>query len=309
MDEEIRDTPPDVEGPPPASLAEPPKTPLWAVGVDVGGTGVKAAIVDIASGMLISSRIREKTPIPSTPAAVAETTAAVLQRIDAEGYQTVNLPTAIGLPGVVHAGDLLTAANIDRAWIGAPAARLFSERLQRPVSIINDADAAGLAEMRFGAGRGKAGVVLLLTLGTGIGSALFVDGRLVPNTEFGHLEFHGRGAETLLSGAARERRKLSWKRWAKEFNVYLGRLDLYFTPDLLILGGGVSKESARFLPYFKTRMLIVIAELLNSAGIVGAAMAAAEETASSAPPAEETASPAPPAEEPKPFAAPAETGA
>ena len=251
----------------------------WAVGIDVGGTGVKGAVVDTTTGRLVSSRTREKTPIPSTPDAVVETTAHLLARIDAEGFETASLPTAIGLPGVVRGGYLLTAANIDRSWAGAPAAHLFAERLQRPVSIINDADAAGLAEVRFGTGRGRAGVVLLLTIGTGIGSALFVDGRLVPNTEFGHLEFHGRGAETLVSGAARERRKLSWKRWAREFGLYLNRLELYFSPDLLILGGGVSKESARFLPHLKVHTPIVIAELLNSAGIVGAAMAAIENAA------------------------------
>jgi polyphosphate glucokinase len=250
--------------------------PARGVGIDVGGTGIKAAIVELATGALASPRLREKTPDPSTPQAVADTAARLLDRLRELGHDTAGLPTGVGLPGVVKAGRLMTAANIDKGWVNAPAEAMFGERLGRPVRIINDADAAGIAELRFGAGAGRRGVVLLLTIGTGIGSALFVDGHLVPNTEFGHLEFHGRDAESLVSGVARERRKMSWKRWAHEFGAFLDCLDRWFSPDLLILGGGVSKESARFLRYITPPCPIETARLLNSAGIVGAAMAAAE---------------------------------
>lgn len=250
--------------------------PTRGVGIDVGGTGIKAAIVELATGALLSPRLREKTPDPSTPELVAETAARLLERLKDLGHDSAGLPTGVGLPGVVKGGRLMTAANIDKSWVNAPAEAMFGERLGRPVRIINDADAAGIAEVRFGAGVGRRGVVLLLTIGTGIGSALFIDGRLVPNTEFGHLEFHGRDAETLVSGVARERRKLSWKRWGHEFGAFLDCLDRWFSPDLLILGGGVSKESAKFLKYLAPACPIETARLLNSAGIVGAAIAAAE---------------------------------
>jgi polyphosphate glucokinase len=246
------------------------------VGIDVGGTGVKAAVVDLATGSLVSARVREKTPSPSTPEAVAETIARIIERIEASGHRTAGMPTGAGLPGVVKDGWLRTAANIDHAWMEERAQDVLERYLARHVLIINDADAAGLAEMRYGAGVGQRGVVLLLTIGTGIGSALFVDGDLVPNTELGHLEFHGHDAETLVSGTARERRKLGWKAWAKEFDAYLDRLYRYFSPDLVILGGGVSKETRRYLQYLTPRGPLQVARLLNSAGIVGAALAAAE---------------------------------
>jgi polyphosphate glucokinase len=246
------------------------------VGIDVGGTGVKAAVVDLATGSLVSARVREKTPSPSTPEAVAETIARIIERIEASGHRTADMPTGAGLPGVVKDGWLRTAANIDHAWMEERAQDVLERYLARHVLIINDADAAGLAEMRYGAGVGQRGVVLLLTIGTGIGSALFVDGDLVPNTELGHLEFHGHDAETLVSGTARERRKLGWKAWAKEFDAYLDRLYRYFSPDLVILGGGVSKETRRYLQYLTPRGPLQVARLLNSAGIVGAALAAAE---------------------------------
>jgi len=180
---------------------------------------------------------------------------------------------------VVKYGRLKTAANIDPSWIDAPAEELISARLGRPVLILNDADAAGLAELTYGAGVGSEGTVLLLTIGTGIGSALFVDGRLVPNTEFGHLEFHCRGAETLLSGAARERRGLGWKAWARQFSEFLAALELYVSPDLIILGGGVSKVMGKYEKHLRCRAPIVPARLLNTAGIVGAAMAGANAAA------------------------------
>jgi len=246
------------------------------VGIDVGGTGVKAAVVDLATGSLVSARIREKTPSPSTPEAVAAAIAHIIEKIEASGHVTRGLPAGAGLPGVAKDGWLRTAANIDHSWLETRAEDVLEHELGRPVLIINDADAAGLAEMRYGAGVGQRGVVLMLTIGTGIGSALFVDGRLVPNTELGHLEFRRRDAETLVSGAARERRKLGWKAWAKEFDAYLDRVYRYFSPDLMILGGGVSKETGRYLSYLTPRGPLEVARLLNSAGIVGAALAAAE---------------------------------
>jgi polyphosphate glucokinase len=176
---------------------------------------------------------------------------------------------------VVKAGRLTTAANIDPLWVDWPAEVRIGEALRRRTMIINDADAAGLAEIAYGAGEGRMGTVLLLTLGTGIGSALFIDGRLVPNTEFGHLEYHGKDAETLISGAARDRRRLGWKRWAREFGAYLDRIELYISPDLIILGGGVSKEAPKWQRYITTRAELVLAEYLNTSGIIGAAYAAA----------------------------------
>jgi polyphosphate glucokinase len=245
-----------------------------AVGIDVGGTGVKAALVDLATAELLSPRVREKTPQPSTPEAVAQAIASVVTKT-LEGREVPDaLPVGCGLPGIVKAGRLASAANIDPGWVGWPATENIGAAVGRPVLIVNDADAAGLAELAFGAARGRPGTVILLTLGTGIGSALFIDGRLVPNTEFGHLEFHGQGAETLISGAARERRRLGWKAWAKQFNLYLTRLELYFSPDLFILGGGVSKEFAKWGKYLKTRSEVVTATYLNTSGIIGAAYAA-----------------------------------
>ncbi|MGH2407360.1 MAG: polyphosphate--glucose phosphotransferase [Candidatus Limnocylindrales bacterium] len=243
-----------------------------AIGIDIGGTGVKAGLVDLASGELRSRRVRRPTPKPATPAAVIEAAeACVADLAGADGFGT-DLPAGCGLPGVVKAGRLKTAANIDRTWIDAPAEQLFADVLRRPVAIVNDADAAGVAELAFGAARDHRGTVLLLTVGTGIGSALFFDGRLVPNTELGHVQFHGRDAETLISGVARTRRHVGWKRWARDFSAYVALLDAYFWPDLIILGGGISKEYTRYRERLVSRAPIVTARLLNTAGIVGAAM-------------------------------------
>jgi len=243
-----------------------------AIGIDVGGTGVKAAVVDLATGELRSPRVRRPTPQPATPGAVIEVAAAVVNQLIADGHATPDMPAGCGLPGVVKDGRLKTAANIDASWIDAPAQQLLADRLGRPCVIVNDADAAGIAEMAFGAARDRTGTVLLLTIGTGIGSALFVDGVLVPNTELGHVHFHGRIAEALVSAVSRERRKIGWKRWAREFSAYLALLESYFWPDLIILGGGISKAFDRYGPHLVSRAPIVTASLLNSAGIVGAAM-------------------------------------
>ncbi len=250
-----------------------------ALGLDIGGTGIKGAVVDLASGTLLTERIRERTPQPATPEAVADVSARVCERLAASGLLAPDLPGGAGVPVVVKEGCSMTAANVDPSWIGAPIRELLSERLRRPMVAINDADAAGLAEVAHGAGKGRAGVIMLLTIGTGIGSALVVDGRLVPNTELGHLQLHGRDAETLVSGAARERRHRGWKRWAREFNAYLALIEAYFWPDLIILGGGVSKEMAKYQAYLRTRAPIVAAAMLNTSGIVGAAMAGAGRTA------------------------------
>lgn len=244
-----------------------------ALGIDIGGTGIKGGVVDLTTGALISDRVREKTPQPATPDAVVEVAARVCERLTTGGWLTPEMRGGAGFPAVIKNGRSMTAANVDPAFIGAPVQRLLADRLGRPMVVINDADAAGLAEVAYGAGRGQAGVVMLLTIGTGIGSALLVDGRLVPNTELGHLQLHGRDAERLVSGAARERRGLGWKGWARQFNVYLGLIEAYFSPDLIILGGGVSKELPKYVNYLQTRAPLVAAAMLNTSGIVGAAMA------------------------------------
>ncbi len=246
-----------------------------ALGIDVGGTGVKAALVDLGTAQLVSPRVRERTPQPSTPEAVAATIASVVTKVLLGQDTPAQLPVGCGLPGIVKHGRLASAANIDPGWVGWPATDNIGGAIGRPVLIVNDADAAGMAELAYGAAAGRMGTVLLLTLGTGIGSALFIDGHLVPNTEFGHLEFHGQDAETLISGAARERRKLGWKVWTRQFNEYLARIELYFSPDLIILGGGVSKEWPKWGRLVKARAEVVTARFLNTSGIIGAAWAAA----------------------------------
>ncbi|MGZ6313050.1 MAG: polyphosphate--glucose phosphotransferase [Candidatus Limnocylindrales bacterium] len=248
---------------------------MRALGIDIGGTGIKGAVVDLDTGTLVSERVRERTPQPATPEAVTDVAARICERLAASGLLTPEMPGGAGVPSVVKGGVTLTVANVDRSWIGVPARDLLSERLGRAMIVLNDADAAGLAEVAHGAGKGHGGVILLLTIGTGIGSALIVDGMLVPNTELGHIQLHGRDAETLVSGAARVRRQRGWKRWARDFNAYLALVEAYFWPDLLILGGGVSKEMGRYQRYLQSRAPIVTAAMLNTSGIVGAAMATA----------------------------------
>lgn len=234
---------------------------------------MKAAVVDLATGELVSPRIREKTPQPATPEAIIEVAARIVDQLGEAGHLEPAMLAGVGLPGVVKAGCLETAANIDQSWIHFRAEEAFTARLGRPTRLINDADAAGLAEAAFGAARGVPGTVLLLTIGTGIGSALLVDGRLLDSTEFGHVTFHGRDAERLVSGTARERRGIGWRRWAREFSEYLAHLEAWFWPDLVILGGGVSKEYARYGRWLKSRAPIETARFLNTAGIIGAALA------------------------------------
>lgn len=250
--------------------------PLIGLGIDVGGTGVKCALVDLRTGALVSRRVRVDTPHPATPEAVAATIRVVVDAVATEHPLPDSLPIGCGLPCVIVGGVVMTAANIDKRWIGVQAEELIGGALGRRVHVLNDADAAATAEDRIGAGRNHRGTVLLLTVGTGIGSGLLVDGKLVPNTEFGHLEVKGKDAETQLSGVARERRRLRWKAWATEFNGYLARLEAYLWPDLIILGGGVSKVISRYEEWLKSRAPIVPAQFLNTAGIIGAAMAAAD---------------------------------
>jgi len=249
-----------------------------AIGVDVGGSGVKCGAVDIATGQLVGARRRVATPQPSTPAAVVGVIARLVERIGREAGAP-SAPVGVGVPSVVIEGVTKTAANIDPTWIGFDAGRALGASIGRPVVVLNDADAAGIAEMRFGAGVGKAGTVFVLTLGTGLGSALFINGVLVPNTELGHMEIRGRDAERRSAAVARIRRGLSWKAWSGDLDEHLHAIDRLFWPTLIILGGGVSKNADRFLPYLTVRPPVVPAQLRNDAGIVGAAMAAEEAAA------------------------------
>ena len=245
------------------------------LGIDVGGTGIKAAVVDVATGQLVTERIRELTPAPATPEAVLAVVADLVKRLEINGDLTQGLPGGAGFPSVIRAGAAMTATQLDPAWIGAPVQQMLEQRLGRPMSVLGDADAAGVAEMAYGAGRGHAGVILLLALGTGIGSALFVDGKLVPNMQLGHIEFRGRDAETRLSAAARTRRKIGWRKWGREFNELLAGYETYLWPDLIILGGGLARRFSKYEMLLKTRAPLVPGELGNAAGIVGAARVAA----------------------------------
>ena len=241
------------------------------IGVDIGGSGIKGATVDSRRGVLTSDRIRVATPQPAKPEAVVSATAALIAELGPDEG-----PVGVGLPSPIVGGVAMAAANIHKSWIGVNAVEAFSEAVGRPVVVLNDADAAGLAEVRFGAGKGVAGVVLMLTLGTGIGSALFVDGALVPNLELGHIEIRGRDAERRASAGARERKGLSYSQWAPLLNEYLDRIDQLIWPDLVILGGGVSKREDKFVPLLDVRPPVVPATLRNEAGIVGTAMRARE---------------------------------
>jgi polyphosphate glucokinase len=240
------------------------------MGVDIGGTGIKGAPVDVEKGELAGERFRVLTPHPATPKTVADVVGEVVEHFAWNG------PVGATFPAVVKDGVTLTAANVDKEWIGANADELFTQRLNLPVTVLNDADAAGLAEMRFGAGRGRTGVVLMITLGTGIGCGMFLDGKLVPNTELGHIEIDGKDAETMAADSVRERKELSWKKYATRVEQYLRTLDALLWPDLIIIGGGASKKAEKFLPLIDVRPQVVPATLQNEAGIVGAALAAAD---------------------------------
>ncbi|MEU9051074.1 polyphosphate--glucose phosphotransferase [Streptomyces sp. NPDC048384] len=243
-------------------------------GLDIGGSGIKGAPVDLDKGDLAEERFKVLTPHPATPDGVAD---GVKQVVEHYGWTG---PVGLTFPGVVTGGSTIrTAANVDKSWIDTDARALFSERLGgHPVTVVNDADAAGVAEMRFGAGRDRRGTVILLTFGTGIGSALFTDGALVPNTELGHLELHGHDAEKRASSKAKEEEDLSWEHWAHRVQKYLAHVEMLFSPELFIIGGGVSRKAHKFLPHIEgIKADIVPAQLQNNAGIVGAAMHAAEQ--------------------------------
>ncbi|MDQ3128904.1 MAG: ROK family protein [Chloroflexota bacterium] len=253
------------------------EAPRIAVGVDVGGSGIKMAVVDVDRGVLVGLRLRVATPQPSTPSVVVPTIVRTLKRVLREsGISSSAIEVGVGMPSVVIEGVTKSAANIDPAWIDYDLGAHLRAALRTNVTVLNDADAAGLAEMRFGAGAGERGVVFVLTLGTGLGSGLFNDGVLVPNTELGHMEIRGRDAERRSAAVARTRRGLSWKAWASDLDEHLHAIDRLFSPNLIIIGGGVSKNADKFIPRLTIRPRIVPATLRNDAGIVGAAMAAAE---------------------------------
>jgi polyphosphate glucokinase len=239
-------------------------------GIDIGGSGIKGALVDVQTGQLRSHRVRYATPHPATPSAVAE----VVGRLSADAGH----PGLIGatFPAVIQHGVARSAANVDPSWIGTDVDATFTQATSGDVIVLNDADAAGLAEVRFGAAQGVAGVVIVLTFGTGIGSGLFLDGALVPNTELGHLEVDGHDAESRAAASVKEREDLSYRHWDRRVTRYLRTVEKLFTPDLFVLGGGISKDSDKWLDGIDVRTPIRIATLLNDAGIVGAALAASE---------------------------------
>ena len=241
------------------------------IGIDVGGSGIKGAPVDLGTGQLLTERHKLNTPQPATPAAVAASAVALAQEFPAAARY------GLAVPAVVKQGVALTAANIDPEWIGFEIGHLFMEALGAPVFVLNDADAAGLAEMHFGAGREERGTVVMLTLGTGIGTAVFLDGRLVPNTELGHLEVRGKEAEKRAAAQVRKNDHLSWPKWAARVSEVLDTFENLLWPDLFIIGGGVSRKADKFMPLLKCRTRVVTAALGNDAGIVGAALAAWDE--------------------------------
>ncbi len=243
---------------------------METLGIDIGGSGIKGAPVDVAKGELTGERLRIPTPAPAKPKAVAEVVTKIVKHFGWSG------PVGITFPGVVLDGVTRTAANVDQEWIGTDARTLFAKATGLPVVVLNDADAAGVAEVTVGSARDQPGVVLMLTFGTGIGSALFVDGHLVPNTELGHLEIRGKDAEKRASDHAREQGELSWSKWAGRVEEYLRHVEALFSPSLIVIGGGVSKKADKFLPMVKVRTRVVPATLQNEAGIVGAAMVAVE---------------------------------
>jgi len=241
---------------------------MHILGIDIGGSGIKGAPVDIDTGELLTERYRIPTPQPALPNDVGDVVAEVAKQFEWKG------PIGCTFPAIIKDGVAFSAANVDKSWIGTNGQKLFRKKTGCPTLLINDADAAGIAEMEFGAGKGEMGVVIMLTLGTGIGSAVFLNGALVPNTELGHLEIRGKDAEARASERIREERDLSWEKWAEKVDEYLQRVEFLFSPDLFIIGGGVSKKYDKFLPLLHTRARIVPALLFNDAGIVGAALAA-----------------------------------
>ncbi len=239
-----------------------------ALGIDIGGTGIKAAPVDLAAGKLLHKRQRILTPQPAMPKAVADVCRQLVEHFSWQG------PAGATFPGVVKRGVVTTAANVDKSWIGTDADALLTETTGCSGAVLNAADAAGIAEMRFGAGAGRTGTTVLVTLGTGIGTAVFVDTVLVPNTELGHIEIRGKDAEKRAAANVRDTRDMSWKDWAEKVDEYLATLEALLSPDLIIIGGGVSEESDKWFRYLRRTADVVPATLGNDAGIVGAALVA-----------------------------------
>ena len=241
-----------------------------ALGIDIGGSGIKGAIVDTKLGEFVGERLRINTPQPAKPEPMAEVVAQIVEHFDWTG------PIGCTFPAVVQHGVARTAANVDDEWIGTDAQALMERHTGNPVLVLNDADAAGVAEMTYGAGRNNDGLVVILTLGTGVGSSIFINGVLLPNTEFGHLVIRGKSAEWRTSDRARQVNGYSWKKWGKHLSEHLRYIEFLITPDLFIIGGGISKKFERFAHYIKCDTEIVPAQLRNRAGIIGAALAAAE---------------------------------
>ncbi|MFY9304412.1 MAG: ROK family protein [Rhodoluna sp.] len=241
-----------------------------AIGIDIGGTGIKGALVNTKKGSLIGDRIRFDTPDGATPDQVSEKVNELVEQLDGE----LDTPIGICFPAIIKDGVTLSAANVSNEWVGLKAEKLFSKILGRKVILLNDADAAGVAEIKYGAGQERKGLVLMVTLGTGIGSALFLNGRLIPNTELGHLEIDGIDYETMAAYSAMERENLSFKQWAQRLTKYFNQLDRLLSPDLVIIGGGISKQHEEFLPLIETKLKLVPAESKNNAGIIGAAFVA-----------------------------------
>lgn len=242
-----------------------------ALGLDIGGTGIKAAVVDLATGRLITDRVRQPTPRPASPRAVLDVVANVVHSLEATGELDSGMRGGAGFPSVIRNGRAMTATHGNSAWIGTDVQETLSERLGRQIVVLNDADTAGIAEVAYGAARGQQGVVLLLDLGTGIGSALFTNGQLVPNMQLGHIELHGRDAEARLSPAARKQRRIGWRPWAAEFNELLARYEAYLWPDMIVIGGGLAKDFPKFGHFLRSSAPLVPAMLGTTAGIIGAA--------------------------------------
>ena len=239
---------------------------MQILGVDIGGSGIKGAIVDTQTGELLTERHRIATPQPATPEAVADTLKALVDHFDWQG------PIGCGFPATVVHGIAKTASNIDKSWINTNAAELFSTKTKCPCFVVNDADAAGMAEFSFGAGKDKKGVVVLITIGTGLGTAVFTNGQLLPNTELGHIMLEGMVAEHYTADSTRKNEDLSWSKWGKRFNQYLQRLEFLLSPDCFILGGGASKKMDKFIEQLETSADVIPAQSLNQAGIIGAAL-------------------------------------
>lgn len=246
--------------------------PVEVLGIDIGGSGIKGALVDVLTGEMTTERHRIPTPSPAEPEAVAEVVAEIARHFEWQG------PIGCTYPGVVRHGIVYSAANVDKSWIGTDAVTLFERTTGSPVRVLNDADAAGVAEMLFGAGKHRQGVVIMLTFGTGIGTAIFIDGHLLPNTEFGHLPIRGKDAEHRAASRVRDDEKLKWAEWAERVNEFLEHMEFFFSPDLFIIGGGVSKKQHKFMHHLTATADLVPAQLLNEAGIIGAALAARELT-------------------------------